>query len=402
MIHSLRVEEIDITRSGDRKRFVQVPWKIYRHDPHWVAPLISERMAFLDPSKNHSFDHMDTAFFVAQGYVAGRQGAMPQPGQPVVLGSEQTLGTICAFVNHRHNEFHDEQVGFFGFFETVNDPEVAHALLQTACDWVREQGMLAIRGPASFTGNDDAFGMLVDGFDRRPVVLMSYNPPYYPEFVESFGFQKAMDLWAWYVNMERYGEDMRGLPTKLLRIVDKVRERTGVQVRKINIADWDAELARVKRVYNSAWENNWGFVPPTEEEFDHLAEGLRQFIDPDVIFMAEINGEPVGFSLPLPDMCIPLSHMRSGRLFPTGWAKFLWYKRQIDWLRIFALGVVKEHRGRGIDALLYYETGKAAYAKGYRHIEMSWILENNDMMNRAIQMFGAEIYKTYRMYEMAL
>ena len=401
MIHNLSVQEIDITKRSERQRFIKVPWKIYKGDRYWVPPLISERMEFLDPGKNSSFEHIDAAFFVAKGFVTSEQFAASQPDAPPPVGSEQTLGSIAAFVNHRHNEFHNEQVGFFGFFETVNDYEVTEALLQTACDWVRERGMTAIRGPANFTGNDDAYGMLVDGFNARPVVLMTYNPPYYPEMVERFGFQKAMDLWAWYVDMAGLGPNAENLPPKLVRIVEKVRQRTNVQIRKANLKDWDALVEKVKKVYNSAWELNWGFVPLTDAEMDHLAEGLRQFIDPDVIFIAEIDGEPVGFSLPLPDMCIPLQHM-NGRLFPFGWLKFLWYKRQIDCLRIFALGVIKEYRGRGIDALLYYETAKAAIAKGYRHAEMSWILENNDMMNRAIKVFGAEVYRTYRMYEMPL
>jgi len=401
MIHNLSVHEIDITKRSERKRFIKVPWKIYKGDRYWVPPLIGERLEFLDPSKNPSFEHIDAAFFVAKGFVTSEQFATPQPGAPPPAGSEQTLGSIGAFVNHRHNEFHNEQVGFFGFFETVNDYDVAEPLLQTACDWVRERGMTAIRGPANFTGNDDAYGMLVDGFNARPVVLMTYNPPYYPEMVERFGFQKAMDLWAWYVDMAGLGPNAENLPPKLVRIVEKVRQRTNVQIRKADFKDWDNLVEQVKKIYNSAWELNWGFVPFTDAEMDHLAEGLRQFIDPDVIFLAEIDGEPVGFSLPLPDMCIPLQHM-DGRFFPLGWLKFLWYKRQIDWLRIFALGVIKEYRGRGIDALLYYETAKAAIAKGYRHAEMSWILENNDMMNRAIKMFGAELYRTYRVYEMAL
>ena len=401
MIHNLRVQEIDISQRSQRKRFIKVPWKIYKGDRYWVPPLIGERMEFLDPGKNHSFEHMDAAFFLAKGFATTGRVDAPQPGLPLAIGDEQVLGSVAAFVNHRHNEFHDEQVGFFGFFEAVNDYDVAEALLQTACDWVRARGMTAIRGPASFTGNDDAYGMLVDGFDSRPVVLMSYNPPYYPEMVERFGFQKAMDLWAWYADISRLGANAENLPPKLLRVVEKVRERSKVQIRQADFKDWDALVEQVKKIYNSAWERNWGFVPFTDAEMDHVAAGLRQFIDPKIVFLAEIAGEPVGFSLPLPDMNIAVHHM-NGRMFPIGWLKYLWYKRKVDWLRVFALGVIKEYRGRGIDALLYYETAKAAAAKGYRHAEMSWILENNDMMNRAIQLFGAEVYKTYRIYEMPL
>jgi len=402
MIHNLKVREVDITNARERKRFIKVPWSIYRGDRYWVPPLIGERMEFLDPSRNHSFDHMETAFFVAEGFLRPDHALVSQQqGAPLVVGQDKALGSIGAFVNHRHNEFHDEQIGFFGFFEAVNDYAVVEALLQTACDWVREQGMPVIRGPASFTGSDDAYGMLVDGFDSRPVVLMSYNPPYYPEMVECFGFHKAMDLWAWHADVSRYGEALENLPPKLVRVVELVRQRSNVQIRQADLRDWDNLVEQVKKIYNSAWERNWGFVPLTDAEMDHIAAGLRQFIDPNIVFLAEIDGEPVGFSLPLPDMNIAVHHM-DGRMFPIGWLKYLWYKRQVDWLRVFALGVVKEYRGRGIDALLYYETAKAAAANGYKHAEMSWILENNDMMNRAIKMFGAEVYKTYRLYEKSL
>ena len=405
MIHNLKVREIDITDPRQRKRFITVPWKIYRGDRYWVPPLIGERMEFLDPGKNESFEHLDAAFFVAEGYVTPSQGAgqaaAQKPGMPAPPGREQTLGSIGAFVNHRHNEFHEENVGFFGFFEAANDYQVVEALLQTACDWVRERGVTAIRGPASFTGNDDAYGTLIDGFDSRPVVLMSYNPPYYPEMIERFGFGKAMDLWAWHVDMTVLGTDARNLPPKLLRVVELVRQRSGVHLRRADSMDWDDLVAQIKKIYNSAWERNWGFVPFTDAEIDHVADGLKQFADMGIVFLAEIDGEPVGFSLPLPDMNIAVHHM-NGRMLPFGWAKYLWYKRKVDWVRVFALGVIKEYRGRGIDALLYYETAKASIARGYQHAEMSWILENNDMMNRAIKMFGAEIYKTYRIYEKAL
>jgi GNAT superfamily N-acetyltransferase len=402
MIHNLKVREIDISNARERKRFIKVPWKIYHGDRYWVPPLIGERMEFLDPARNESFEHLDTAFFVAEGFVTPDHTVVaPQPGAPGVVGSEQMVGSIGAFVNHRHNAVHDENVGFFGFFEAVNDYDVVEALLQTACDWVRQRGVTAIRGPASFTGNDDAYGTLVDGFDSRPVVLMSYNPPYYPEMIECFGFRKAMDLWAWYVNISSLGENLENLPPKLVRIVDLARKRSNVRIRSADTIEWDELVAQMKMIYNSAWERNWGFVPFTDAEIDHVANGLRQFADLSIVSVADIDGEPVGFSLPLPDMNIAVHHM-NGRLFPIGWLKYLWYKRQVDWLRIFALGVIKKYRGRGIDAILYYETAKAAAAKGYRHAEMSWILENNDMMNRGIKMFGAEVYKTYRIYEMAL
>jgi len=248
--------------------------------------------------------------------------------------------------------------------------------------------------------------MLVDGFNSPPVILMPYNPPYYPELVASYGFEKAMDLLAYIIDHSAY-RSMDDLPPKLVRVVQAVRKRhPEVRVRPANMADFENELRRLKHVYNRAWEKNWGFVPLTDEEINHMAKSLRPLLDPDLVFFAEVEKpdgtwEPIAVSITLPDYYQVLKHL-NGRLFPFGWLKFLWYRRQIDTARVFALGVVHEWHGRGIDALLYYETAKALFAKGYKRAEMSWILENNMMMNRAIQFFGGVLYKRYRIYEKAL
>lgn len=361
--------------------FIQFPWQVYRHNEYWVPPLLSERREFLDPERNPFFKHAQVELFLA------RRGT-------------QMVGTIAAFTNHAYNEFQGVNTGFFGFFEVLDDAQAAAALLRTAESWAKEAGHETILGPAQFSTNDEV-GLLVDGFNDVPRVLMTYNPPRYRDYLEAAGFQKAMDLWAYEIAVEGF---IQNIPPKLLRVVEKVKARRNLVVRKINMKDFDQEVERFKRVYNKSWERNWGFVPMTDEEIDHLASQLKQIIDPDLVLMVESEGEVVGVSLTLPDLNAPLrlAYPRPGVPELLTMLKLLWHwkvRRRIEWIRVFALGVLPEFRGQGIDAMMYLETANNAARKGYRRAEMSWILENNDMMNRSIQLLGGEVYTTHRMYE---
>lgn len=367
---------------SERWAFVTFPWRVYRGDPYWVPPLISERMAFFDPQRNPFYQHAEVALFMAR-----------RDGEPV--------GTIAALINHQHNDFHNERVGFFGAFEVLPDREAAHALLATARDWARERGMTALRGPATFSTNEEC-GLLIEGFNDPPRILMTYNPPYYRDFIEGFGFQKAMDLYAYELTVEAFD-----WPEKLVRVVEKLKSRAKFRVRPGDIRRFREELDRIKKVYNSAWERNWGFVPLTDAEIEHMAAQLIRFVDPDLVFIAEVNDEPIGFSLTLPDLnqALHKAYPRPG--VPEWWTliKLLYYwkiRRVVDTIRVLAMGVVEEWRSLGVSALFYYETAKAALPKGYRRAEMSWILENNVMMNRDIQALGGRIYKIYRIYELPL
>jgi GNAT superfamily N-acetyltransferase len=290
----------------------------------------------------------------------------------------------------------------FGFFETVNDYAVAEALLSTARDWVRQQGMAALRGPLSFSQNDEC-GLLVDGFDGPPMVMMTYNPGYYIEFLERFGLTKAMNLYAYFGGLAQFGGDPANLPEKLVRVTDKVKARAGITLRFLDMKLFDEELEEAKKVYNKAWEKNWGFVPMTDAEFDKLGADLKQVLDPRLALIAEIDGEPVGVVVAVPNANQVLKYL-NGRLFPIGWIKALWYSRKVNQARLMILGVVEEHRGRGIESLLIFETFKAAIQSGYQGMEMSWILETNDMMNRVVQnlgdAYGVHVYRTYRIYQM--
>jgi len=380
-----RLRVLPAVTPRERLTFLQFPWKVYRDDPNWVPPIITERRDFIDPAKNPFFEHAEADYFIAW-----------RDNQPV--------GTIAAFINHAHNAFHNENIAFFGFFEVLPDREAAEALLETALNWAHQRGCTTLRGPAQFSTNDEC-GLLVDGFDSPPMVLMTYNPRYYVDFLEGAGFTKAMDLYAYYIDTSMLGRRVEELPPKLLRIVDMLQERTQVRVRPVNMRDFYNEVERFKYVYNRAWERNWGFVPMTDAEIDHLARNLKPLVDPDIIFIAEVGDEPVGVSLSLPNLNEPLLRARPG---PQVWSvpltlgRFLWQRRHITSLRVFALGIIEKYRGQGIDALFYYHTAQAAYPKGYTWAEMSWILENNMMMNRGIRSMGGRVYKTYRFYEKAV
>jgi GNAT superfamily N-acetyltransferase len=378
----------EITSRADKLRFIKFPWTIYRNDPYWVPPLINERVAFLDPRKNPSFEHLDVALFLAE--------------RPAANGKPEVVGTIAALINHRHNEFHNEKVGFFGLFEVIDDQAVADALLRTAEDWVRAHlpGATAIRGPMNFSTNDEC-GTLVDGFDSRPLVFMTYNPRYYLRLLETAGYGGAMDLWAWAMDTDEFFRQAQEFIQKMERVGKAMRERYGLTIRNVNMHDIANEKLRLKKIYNAAWERNWGFVPVTEAEMEHIADGLLQFVDPDLVFFVEKDGQPIGFSLTLPDVNIPVQ-AANGSLFPLGWLRFLLAKRKIDWIRVFAMGVVTEYRGKGVDAMMYYETALTAKRKGYKHAESSWILANNTMMNNTLQNIGFHVYKTYRVYEKLL
>jgi GNAT superfamily N-acetyltransferase len=367
----------------DLEDFIRFPFKVYRDDPNWVPSLLSERRKFLDPHHNPFFDHAEVALWVAR-----RNG--------------EVVGTISSHIDHLHNQVHGEKTGMFGFFELIDDYQVAASLLSTACHWVRERGMTALRGPLSFSQNHEC-GLLIDGFDGPPVIMMTYNPPYYIDLYERFGLVKAMDLYAYLGDLAQFERDESKLPAKLVRVTDKVKQRTGIHMRHADMKDYAAEIERAERVYNLAWEKNWGFVPLTDAEIRKVAADLKAILDPHLAIVAEINGEPVGVSVAVPDVNEVLRRL-NGRLFPIGWLKALWYARRIRGARLMIMGVVQDHRGRGIEALLMFETLKAAVEHGYQAIECSWILENNEEMNRIMlnvaEPYGTYVYRTYRIYEM--
>ena len=378
MRSSRQSPEVDVTpvRSPtDLKAFINLLWTIYRNDSHWVPPLRSDLKKRLDKSRYPFFDHAEAEFLIAR-----REG--------------RVVGRIAAIKNDAHINFHEEQVGFFGFFESIEDPEVAAALFSHAAQWLQSHKLKVMRGPVNYSTNDDC-GLLVEGFDSPPAILMSYNPPYYPNLIEGFGFEKAKDLLAYEIT------DEVQVPERLERTVQWIKKRKKITIRPLVKKQIHQEIQRVKEIYNSAWEKNWGFIPMTDREIDYMAEELIQIIDPDLLLFAEIEEEPVAFILALPDFYVALKHA-NGRLFPFGLLKLLWHKRKIDTARVLTFGIKEKYRQQGIDALMYYEVYKIGVAKGYRRGEMSWILEDNILMNRAAENMGATLYKRYRIYDYPL
>lgn len=360
--------------------YIQFPFKLYRGDPCWVPPLIEERLAYFDTKKNPLYEHTRHQLFIA------RRGG-------------EVVGTIGALVNDRHNQVHDELSGGWGFFECIDDQVVADALLGTAENWCRQEGMDLIRGPLNFSMNDEV-GTLIDGFDTAPMVMMTHNPRFYPALIERAGYVKAMDLYAWIYDIEK---GLAEAPEKLKRVAKKALEKQGLRVRKIDVKQWDEEVAKIKAAYNSAWQKNWGFVPMTDHEIDHLATSLKPMIDPNLIFIAETaDGKPAGVSLTLPDLHQALKRSGGGHMWPFGLLKFLWHRRHIDQVRLMIMGMIEGYRGRGADAIFYLETAEEALRRGYKRLEGSWILESNTMMNQIIERLGGVRYKTYRIYEKAL
>lgn len=303
------------------------------------------------------------------------------------------LGRIAAIDDALHNAIHGDNLCFFGFFE-ASSAEVAAALLEAAADWARALGRVALRGPVNPTMNDSC-GLLVQGFDSAPYIMMPYNPPSYPGYLEQAGLTKVKDVYAW-----RF-ETARGLPERFVRLATRARERYGARVRPVELRRFDEELARVKQLYSAAWEKNWGFVPYTDAEFAHLAKDLRRLIDPELALFIELKGEVVGLALALPDANQLFKRM-NGRLFPVGIWHLLWAQRYIDQARLSILGVLPEYRYRGLELVLIEEIYRRGAARGYRRGECSWVLEDNVAMNEGIKAAGCTLDKVYRLYQRAL
>lgn len=394
---NLRVVQLDPHSAADRNRLINFAFKLYKNDPYWVPPLVGDRKKFLDPKHNPSFEYLQVAYFVAEATVIPDN----TPKGTITGGMEQDVGTIAAIYNPRHNEIHGDDIGFFGLFECINSQTVANALLDAAAAWLRGQNRSAMRGPLTFTMTDEV-GMLVDGFGDMPRIMMPYNHPYYPALLESYGLQKAMDLYAYHLDMGKlFGGSPDGLPPKLTRVIEKLKQRGRMTIHKLDLKQFDAEVEKVKVIYNAAWEQNWGAVGITDHELAHYAAAMKQVLDPDLAFFVEIDGKSAGVALCLPDANLVLKKM-NGHLFPFGFIQALRYQNKIKWVRVWALGVLPEHRLLGVEAVMIYEIATQAMRKGMLDVEASWVLENNLNARKSVEGMGAEIYKTYRVYEMGL
>jgi len=358
-------------------QFIKLPWSIYKNDRYWVPPLISDEKKLFDRNYHPFYKHADVELFLA------------------LDATDKPVGRIAAIVNHNHIKTHNEPVGFFGFFESINSHVVCSALLAQAGEFLKKHKMAKMRGPACFSSNEQ-WGLLIEGFDSSPVIMMPYNPSYYADLLRGQGLVKSKDLYAYYVD-----DSNVNISDKMLRVGERIRSRENVVIRNIDMKRFDDELEIIKEVYNKAWQNNWGAIPMTDEEMEHMAKDLKPIVDPDLLFIATVDGKPAGFSMALPDYFQALKKI-NGRLFPFGLLKLLWYTKvkKIKMLRLITMGVIPEYQKRGIDVIFYIETVKRGLAKGFKEAELSWILEDNDLMNRTLVSLGARIYKKYRLYEM--
>ena len=363
------------------KRFVKVPFDLHRDSPQWVPPLIFERMEFLNRKKNPWFEHGEAEYFLAE-----------RDGRPV--------GRITAQIDEMWDESQGGSDAMFGFFESAEDPEVAGALLDAAAEWARSRGRSRILGPMDFTTNDEA-GILIEGYELPPMILENWHPSYYKFLLEAHGFDKAMDLLMWELELGSLKEGARFDPS-IHAAAEKALRDEGVVIRNISMPNLADEMRHFSAVYNDAWADNWGFVPATDAEIEFHAKTLKQVLDEDWAYIAEKDGEAIGAALTLPDINQVMAKL-GGRLLPFGWLKFLLGKRRIDRLRVFALGVKHAYRHTGVAAGLYLKhletAGKPGAIEGG---DMGWILETNGPMNRAMEGMGGKVVKRYRIYKKAL
>jgi hypothetical protein len=364
-----------VTTKSDLKKFILFPHTLYRVNPYWVPNLISEDMKLIAPGKHPFHHHADVCLFLAED-------------------NGRIVGRISAHINHNHNQFHQDRVGFFGFFECIESIEAAQALFENAASFVRSKGMDVLRGPMNFSTNESC-GLLMNAFDEMPYFMMPYNFPYYENLIEDSGFSKAKDLLCYHLDNQIYQFERLG------KLADRIQKRSQISLREVDFDRLEDEVKILHNIYNSAWEKNWGFVPMTDAEFMHMAQEMKSVVDKRLLYIALYKDKPAGFILCLPDINIVL-HRLNGRLFPFGIFKALYWKRRINRIRIITMGIIKEHRGLGIDIVLYNKIANLSPSIGYPQGELGWVLEDNELMNKAAGIMGARVSKRYRIYDLKI
>jgi hypothetical protein len=375
----MAIEIIPVKTSKQKKLFLNFEWEVNKNTPNWISPLYIERKKVLNTKKNPFYQHSEIELFLA--FKNGRMS-----------------GRIAAVTNENYNKFHNDLAGFWGFFDAFNDQEVANALFTAAADWLKTRDKNQMLGPINPSTNDEC-GMLIHGFDTPPFISMTHNAGYYPKLAEGFGLVKAKDLYAWFITTKDANDN---ISEKMIRVSEKIMKRGNITLRNLVLKNLKTEIKLIKEIYNDAWSNNWGFVPFTEAEIDNIAADLKQIADENMLLIAEKNGEPIGFSVTIPNVNEVLAKIPTGRLLPTGIFKLINGVKKIKSLRVIILGVKKEHNLIGLGSIFYVESIKRAYKLGYKSAEMSWILEDNLSMNRAIESIGSKRYKTYRIYSYPL
>jgi GNAT superfamily N-acetyltransferase len=370
---------VPVTTKKQLATFIDFPHDLFAGDPNYVPELFIAQRDLLTPGKHPFHEHSSLQTFLA------------------IDENNKVKGRIAAILNNNYNEFNKANDGFFGFFDCVDDRNVAKSLFDEAAKWLRAKGVSKMIGPVNPSTNETV-GVLVDGFNEPPVAMMTYNKPYYIKLYEENGFHKQVDLYAYDIRTETVSDRAVKLQDALMKRL----EQKNIKIRPINVKDFKNEVRKVREIYNSAWDKNLGFVPMTENEFNYLAKDLKMILDPDFCLVAEHEGKMVGFALAVPDVNQIQIKIKKGRLFPTGIFKLLFGLKKIDYVRVITLGVIEDYRKMGIEACFYAQIIKKAGQKNIKGGEGSWILETNDMMNKALQNINGKVYKTYRIYEKAL
>lgn len=367
---------LPVNSKKDLDRFVDFPHDLYKDDVNYVPEIFIGQRDLLSPGKHPFYEHSKAQLFLA-------------------FDGDKITGRIAAIHNRNHNQFIGAKDGFFGFFDCIDDQETANLLFKSAIDWLKREGLNKLVGPANPSTND-VCGLLVEGFDMPPVAMMPYNAPYYLRLIDNIGLKKKTDLLAYKVMHESVND-------KSIRMLDtlqnRLMERHGIVIRKVNLKDFKNEIVKIREIYNIAWAENLGFVPTTEAEFEYLAKDLKMILNPDYCLLAEKDNKIVGFILAIPDINQILIKIKKGRLLPTGIFKLLFLKKKIDMLRILTLGVIEGYRKMGIEACLYGGIIKNSKGTNIKGGECSWMLEENHMMNRALDQMNGELYKRYRLFE---
>lgn len=368
---------VPVVSRRDFRRFVDLPWQIYDRSryPQWVPPLRSMVREALDTKRNPFYRQADIQLFLAE-----RDG--------------RAVGRIAAIENRAHNRFREDSIGFFGFLELVDDHEAAGALLDAASLWLGERGLTTIQGPMSPSINHEC-GLLVSGFEHHPMIMTPWNPPYYEDLLEQAGLAPVKDLLGYLLPL---GNGF-ALPERIERMAERTKSKLGLTFRNADMSRYKSEVALCWEIYNAAWEDNWGFVPVTWEEFEFTSRGLKQILRPEFAFIAEVDGVPAGFMLIVADLNRILRHVPSGRLSPLAMARIFFGIGKIKRGRIVALGVKAEYRARGILPLFMHEAARRGQAIGAIEVEASWILDDNDAMRAVLQTMGSEVYRRWRLYQ---
>ena len=370
-----------VTSRRERKAFVTFPWRVYRGDRLWVPPLISDRLATLDPARGQFYKDADVALLAAR-----RSGGV--------------VGTIAPFVDHARVRHTSKAEGGFGFFEVVQDYEVAERLLTACVEWLRSRSMTSLRGPTSF-GDNDWPGILIEGREYPPAMMEAHTPPYYQEYLERFGMQKDHDLYAWRATFDQVGKELGPAPSDIAHVAEAARKAGTFSVRRIRLENWNEEVSIIRSLFNATLGHIPDAVPVGELEFRNLADQMRPFLDPELALIAEADGKPVGYCVLIPDTNRVLARL-NGRLFPFHILRIKRYIREIDVVSFKLMGVLKEYQRRGLDALLYVEALTAARRRGYKWLDGSLTSELNPVINLLARNRGAELYKHYRLYRMDL